>query len=501
MPEITQNYSCIIGVDVGTSSTKISAYTQEGNILASAQESYPLLQPQPGYAEQDPEVICSATLSCIGHVCLGLPPGTQVEALSFSAAMHGIMAIDQNGNTLTPILTWADTRSQDEAAEIRQSINASDIYTATGVPIHPMSPLCKLRWLRKNRPALMQQAVIFAGIKEYLIYRLTGRWLMDQSMASATGMFDILQLQWHPPALEWAGIRKEQLPDTVGTMEVIQGINDRWVKEWGISSDCKLIPGASDGCLANLGSGAMETGQLALTVGTSGAVRMTVSNPRPDPGGRTFNYILMPGYFVTGGPVNNGGIILKWFSEQILDKKFDGAKDFNWFLDEAAKTPPGADGLICLPYFMGERAPCWNAAVKGLFYGMRLTHNRSHMMRALVEGICFSLYQVSEIVSANAGPYNRILASGGFTQSGQWMQWIADIFGRTVQVAQDNDASATGAAMLGWMAIGRVSQWSDFKSWVQIRQSFEPGKASHEIYQDIFKEYKALAGWEDKKKH
>ncbi len=120
-------------------------------------------------------------------------------------------------------------------------------------------------------------------------------------------------------------------------------------------------------------------------------------------------------------------------------------------------------------------------------------------MRAIVEGICFSLYHVSEIVSANAGSYNRILASGGFTQSEQWMQWIADIFGKPVQVAQDNDASATGAAMLGWMAIGRNSEWSDFKTWVHIRQSFEPRKDYHEMYKDIFKEYKALAEWEDKK--
>lgn len=499
MPGITQNYSCIIGVDIGTSSTKISAFTQQGIVLATSQETYPLLQPQPGYAEQDPEVICSATLRCIGQVCHGLPPATKVEAISFSAAMHGIMAIDRNGNAITPILTWADTRSQAEAAEIRQSSNATDIYIATGVPIHPMSPLCKLRWLHKNMPEQMQQAVIFAGIKEYLVYQLTGCWLIDQSMASATGLFDIFQLHWYTPALEWAGIRQDQLPDIVGTMDIIQGIDDRWVKEWGITADCKLIAGASDGCLANLGSGAMETGILALTVGTSGAVRMTVKEPRTDPEGRTFNYILMPGYFVTGGPVNNGGIILKWFSEQILGKTFSGAEDFSWFLDEAAKTPPGANGLICLPFFMGERAPFWNAAVKGLFYGMRLSHNRSHMMRAIVEGICFSLFHVSEIVSANAGSYNRILASGGFTQSEQWMQWIADIFGKTVQVAQDNDASATGAAMLGWMAIGRNSEWSDFKTWVHIRQSFEPRKDYHEMYKDIFKAYKALAEWEDKK--
>jgi gluconokinase len=254
-----------------------------------------------------------------------------------------------------------------------------------------------------------------------------------------------------------------------------------------------LIPGASDGCLANLGSGAMEPGLLALTIGTSGAVRMTVNEPKPDPGGRTFNYVLLPGTFVTGGPVNNGGIILKWFAEQILGKPFGQAGEFKWFLDEASKIPPGAGGLTCLPWFMGERAPIWNAAATGIFHGMTLRHSRTHMMRALVEGICFSLYSIAEILEHCAGPIDKIMASGGFTASNQWIQMIADIFNKPVQVAQDTDASATGAAMLGFIATGEANGWEDFRSWMGSRQSFTPESGAVALYHEAYQRFNELA--------
>jgi gluconokinase len=483
---------CILGIDIGTSSVKAIAFSLEGNILADASKSYPLLQPGPGLAEQDPDTILEAVLHSIGRVCFQVKNRHRVVGLSFSGAMHGIMALDAGGKPLTPIITWGDTRSIEASADLKKSPTALALYQATGTPNHPMSPLCKLRWLRNHLPETMHKARYFTGIKEYVIHHLTGKWVTDYSMASATGLFNIHTLEWHEPALEWAGITAGQLPAVFAPDHIVARGSDLFPKEWQVDEDCSVVLGATDGCLANLGSGVMEPGLLALTIGTSGAVRMTIPEPRPDRQGRTFNYRFFSDNCITGGPINNGGIVLKWFAEQILGKPFNRDEGFRWFLQEAAKAPTGAEGLICLPYFLGERAPIWNAAATGMLQGMHLRHNQTHMMRALVEGISFSLCQIAEILEQNTGSYSSIRVSGGFTSSETWVQWIADIFGRPVQVSQDMDASATGAAMLGWKATGRISAWKDLEAWVQVRQVFPPDAARSQEYREYYGKFTSL---------
>jgi gluconokinase len=502
--------TCIIGIDIGTSSTKVSAFARDGKLLATAQRSYPLLQPEPGHAEQDPELLLQAVLDGVDAVTSAVEGKAVISAMCFSAAMHGIMAIDQSGKPLTPIITWADTRSQAEANEIRESADGKMIYDHTGVPIHPMSPLCKLRWMGRHMPDIMSGAAIFAGIKEYVLYRLTGAWVMDHSIASATGLFDIRTLDWYAPALAWAGIRREQLPRAVASLEsLVVSPRGRTLHPENAGSpaahardtvsrahwakNAKIIVGASDGCLANLGSGVMEPGLLSLTIGTSGAVRMTAPEPAVDPFGRIFNYVLWPGAYVTGGPVNNGGIILKWFSEQVLGRTFGGTDDVNGFLDEATSVPPGSEGLTCLPWFMGERAPIWDAGASGIFHGLTLRHTRAHLMRAIIEGISFSLCNIAGILAETAGPADRVRASGGFTASPQWVQMIADIFNKPVDIAQDTDASATGAAMLGFMSTGEATGWADFRSWTGSPKTFLPAPGQHERYQEAFQRFRNLA--------
>jgi gluconokinase len=499
--------NCIIGIDIGTSSTKVTAFARDGGVMASANQSYPLIQTEAGFAEQDPDVLLNAVRDCLNTVIASIGHRARITGISFSAAMHGIMALDSNSIPLTRLLTWADSRSNAESDEIRASDEAMSIYSATGVPIHPMSPLCKIRWLNRHRPEIMSKAFMLAGIKEYVLFKLTGQWVMDHSIASATGLFDIRALDWFEPALRWAGVRREQLPRPVPvswstSLIVADSASNARQAGWNLhmaenelsSQSPRLIIGGSDGCLANLGSGAMETGLLALTIGTSGAVRMTVQKPAPDPMGRTFNYILWPGAFVTGGPVNNGGIIIKWFSEAILGRHFRGAEDFKWFLDEAGAVLPGAEGLTCLPWFLGERAPIWDARATGIFHGMTLRHTRAHMMRAIVEGICFSLYSIAEILTQTAGPVERVLASGGFTASPAWVQMIADIFGTPVDLAQDADASATGAAMLGFIATGEAQGPEDFLSWTGSHQRFMPDTKRQDLYREAYKKFTQLSG-------
>jgi gluconokinase len=485
--------SVIIGLDIGTSSAKAIGLTRDGRVLASASRAYTLLHPQPGYAEQDPDVLLQAALACLAEVLVPIRERALIRGISVSTAMHGIMALDAGGKPLTPILTWADTRSIAEAEALRDAPDAQSLYTATGVPIHPMSPLCKLTWLRRHRPEIMNAARKFVGIKEYLLHHLSGEWIIDHSTASATGLFDIHRCEWYPAALTKAGIDIHQLPSPVeGTQPfpIMQSVS----ASLGCA-DLVVFPGGSDGCLANLGSGAMEPGLLALTIGTSGAVRMTLPYPAPDPLGRLFNYILLPGAYVSGGPVNNGGIILKWFSEAMLGRPFSNKADFGWFLDEACSVPPGAEGLTCLPWFLGERAPVWNARATGLFHGCTVTHTRTHLMRAVVEGISFNLRQVADMLCTQTVPVTKVLASGGFSASPKWVQMIADIFQVPVRCATHEDASATGAAMLGFIGIGEAQDWRDFINWTSTEKDVVPDQTHREAYAQAYARYCTVADW------
>ena len=486
----------MIGVDIGTSSTKVIAYSDKGKVIAIARRSYPLYQPDAGCAEQDPDTLFLAVTESITEVCDQLKGNAKIEGFSFSSAMHGFLALDKENKPLTQVITWADTRSSAEAEKLKKHPGAKKLYERTGVPMHPMTPLTKICWLNHNRPDLAAKTAIYSGIKEYIFFRLMGEHVIDHSLASATGMFDIHSLEWYKPALEMAGITENQLPIIVSTTHALYNLDPVWREQWALPENIPFYIGASDGCLANLGTGAVETGDLAVTVGTSGAVRMAASKAMPDTLSRTFNYVLTPSLYIAGGPVNNGGIILKWFTENFLNRSFNGAADFDAFLEEAAKAPPGSAGLICLPYFMGERAPVWNANLKGIFYGIQLHHHREHMMRSIVEGISFSLLQIAEILTESQGPYTRIFASGGFVHSTAWMQWLADIFNCPVNITQTEDASAIGAAMLGWMALGRIRNTDDIKQWIEIQQTYYPDPAVHQLYRESFAQYKFLSGRE-----
>lgn len=311
-----------IGVDVGTTSTKAVAFDLQGRVLAEKSLGYPLHTPEPAGSEQDPEEVFQAVRAAIRAVTTAVrTTGFTVSGLagiSFSSAMHSLMAVDAAGNLLTRSITWADTRSKQYADQIKHSAAGHNIYRRTGTPVHPMSPLCKLVWLQAERPELMRQARKFISIKEYIFYRLFGQYLVDYSLASATGLFDIFALTWHAPALELAGIAAANLSKPVPTTHVVQGLSAAEAAYLGVDPATPFILGGSDGCLANLGSNAIRPGHAALTIGTSGAIRVMAAQPVTDARERIFSYILTPAHYVLGGPVSNGAIVLQWFRDSTL---------------------------------------------------------------------------------------------------------------------------------------------------------------------------------------
>jgi gluconokinase len=481
----------VIGVDIGTSGTKAIAYTLEKKVIANTYVSYNPVDNPPGYHELDPEVLFNAVVTCIERTAQqAITLVGHIDGVSFSAAMHSLIAVDVNGDPLTNVITWADGRSASYAETLKRSPAGQDIYKYTGTPIHPMSPLCKIMWLRDHQPAIFAATHKFISIKEFIFHRFFGKYLIDHSIASATGLFDIYKKTWYEPALAAAGITAGRLSEPVPATHIIKGLGRSYALRLGIDADTSFIIGASDGCLANLGSNATQPGDLSVTIGTSGAVRMMATQPAWDKQERIFNYILTDELYVTGGAINNGVVLLKWYSEQFLQKPFSNADALTAFVQQAAEAPAGADGLIFLPYILGERAPVWDAGAKGVFIGIHAGHTQAHFMRAIIEGINYALYQVAASVEETVGPIQHIYASGGFIRSPLWLQWLTDLFGKPVNVINNEDASAVGAALIGWTAFNREKKI--VSPVVDNEQHYTPDVALHARYQRYYTVYAGL---------
>jgi gluconokinase len=481
----------IIGVDIGTTNTKAIAYTPEGNTIAQASSTYTPLPTPAEHHEMDAATLFRAVCDTIQQV-VAQAGKTSLQGISFSSAMHSLLTVDAAGKPLTNVITWADLRSHKQAAQLKDTPQGRQIYQRTGTPIHPMSPLCKIIWMKEELPEVYQAAYKFIGIKEYIFYQFFGQYLVDHSIASATGLLDGYDFTWNQDALAVTGLTPDRLSAPVSTSHIVTGLQKQYADQLGIDQSIPFIIGASDGCLANVGSGAMQPGDMSVTIGTSGAVRMATARPQHDAKGRIFNYILTEKWYISGGPINNGAVLLNWYAQHFLNRTFNNTEDVAWFLQQAASVSAGADGLIFLPYVQGERAPVWDAQARGVFFGIHTRHTQAHFMRAVVEGINYALYEVAQSVQETIGPVKRLYASGGFTRSPQWLQWLADLFNKEVIISSAADASAIGAAILGWNALGITNTLDRPQPAAQDIERFVPDIQQHAAYQRNYAIYTSL---------
>lgn len=441
----------VIGVDMGTTATKSVAFSSAGVELVSASQGYPLDDPHPGHAVQDPQLILQAVLQTIAEVSAQIDPD-RLAGLSFSSAMHSLMALDTELAPITPVVTWADTRAATQAERLRNSTAGLALHRRTGTPIHPMSPLTKLIWFREQEHRICDQAAFWVGIKDWVLFRLCGALVVDHSLASGSGLLDIGRLAWDPEALGLAGIRDDQLPELVPTTRILPGITQEAAELTGLPIGTRVVVGAGDGPLANLGVGAVRPGVAACSIGTSGALRVTVDKPAVDPRGGVFCYALTKDRWVIGGAINNGGVTLDWVREQIAEPDLDPGA----LLDLAAEVPVGSGGLVMLPYLLSERAPHWSSVARGAWIGLTRAHERRHLIRSAVEGVCLQLALVLQSMRAAGLAVNEIRATGGVMRHRLWRQTLADALGSQIGLLEGEQGSSFGAALLGMEALGMI---------------------------------------------
>ena len=465
--------SAVVGVDIGTTSAKAAAFEPDGTMHAVAERAYELREPHPGWAVQDPAAVLDAAQAVLEEAVAGTP---DVAGVACSTAMHGLVGLGSDGRPVTDLVTWADARALEQAERLRQE--RPELHHRTGTPLHPMSPLPKLVWFRECEPDTFAAAERWCGMKELLLERLAGSWVVDRSTASAMGLMDLRTGAWDPEALEVAGVRAGQLPEIVEVDAVLDG--------WKLP----LVAGGADGPLANLGVGAVRPGVAACSIGTSGALRVVVEEPQVDEQGRTFCFALAPGRWTVGGSINNGGVVLQWAGEALAPDLGEHAEAE--LLELAAGVPPGSDGLVMLPYLLSERAPHWSAVPRGAYVGLTRAHGRGPEQVAAVEGVCQQLALVLASVRDAGYDVHEVRATGGFARSPFWRQLLADVLGMAVGFPESEQGSAFGAALVGMQALGLVDSIDVAADLVRVEQVLEPDPEAAAAYERLLPVFASL---------
>lgn len=461
----------LIGVDFGTSGVKALAYdTESRSIRMSAYKSYPVVTPKPNYAEHIPGEWWNGLKWCVGKLLReGEFTGEDVEALCISSHTPTLTAVDKNGEPLTNGFIWADGRAVEESRELIQDYGEriSRVNPATIRPYHILS---KLRWLKQHEPAVYERTEKFLDCNNYLVYRLTGRYVLDISMASNYHFFNIYKKEWDEELAAELGVDLQKFPAVCDCDEIVGCVSESAADELGLSVHTKVLAGGSDTAMATLSMGIFTEDRIAYSCGTGSSVVM-LSRCSEEDGFRTDSRLITIGYtdkdyMMNIGVMSNTGGAFKWMKEAVCHMETMCAltlkKDvFTVMSDYVTEAPIGANGIVFLPYLAGELSPLYNPNARGVFFGLSNESNKKEMLRAVMEGTCYAVKQNVEIVlgtsGMEAGTVKEIVATGGPCKSGAWMQMLSDILGIPVVIQEQAEGAPMGDIILAGCAVGLFS--------------------------------------------
>jgi gluconokinase len=499
--------SWFVGIDLGTGSCKAAAVDESGKVLGFGAGEYPGAEAQARWQEQDAHELLKAVIASVRQAVerSGARP-ERCGGMSIGGALHSVMAMDERDQPLTGVITWADGRAVKQAEAVAATETGRRLYQETGCPAHGMYPLYKVLWLRENRPEVFRSARRYVSAKEYVGFRLTGAWQVDYSLAAGSGFLNTYTLKWSDPALDLAGIRQGQLSPLAAPVAQLGRLQPEVAAPMRIPVHTPVVMGSSDAVNSSLGAGAVEPFQATLMVGTSGALRVVAPRPVLDRKARSWCYAIDEAHWLLGGAINNGGVALSWlrdFLNQAIARD-PGAQplSFDDILALAESAPAGSGGLICLPFFAGERSPNWNLNARAVFFGMSLAHEARHLARALLEGIALRFKSLLEVITELGLDVRQIIASGGFTQSELWLQVMADALGRELSVPVWGETSVLAAAFWPFLSGGGAASIGDMRNWVQFSRIQRPVPEYAAVYDRVYplyaELYRSLAGAFDK---
>jgi xylulokinase len=441
----------LLGIDVGTGGTRALIIDQQGKIVAAATENHePFASPKIGWAEQKPEDWWRACGIAVRNALSGGSlTGADVACVGFSGQMHGAVMLDEAGAVVRPALIWCDVRTEKQCEELTRKIGAERLIELTCNPALPNFTLTKLLWVRENEPTNWARVTSIMLPKDYVRFRLTGEKAIDVADASGTLMLDVAKRRWSSEVLDAAEINASLLPALYESQDVCGQISHDGATATGLRAGTPVVAGAGDQAAGATGMGIVAPGSASATIGTSGVVFAATDRPALDPKGRLHTFChAIPGRWHVMGVTQAAGLSLRWFRDQFGAGPEDGRDPYERLTDEAQKVPPGAEGLLWTPYLMGERTPHLDPKARAALVGLTASHTRAHVIRAILEGVAFSLKDTFAIFEEMGVPVNNIRLGGGGARSPLWRQIQADVYDHEIEIVEAEEGAAYGAAIL-----------------------------------------------------
>lgn len=480
----------VLGIDLGTSAIKVQLVNEHGQEIYESSKSYPLIQNQSGYNEQDPEQWVEQTLCAIKEVTEYLKEDAkQIEGMSFSGQMHGLVLLDSNKQVLRNAILWNDTRTTDQCNEIVNSVGEEELLQITKNPALEGFTLPKILWVKEYEPEIYQSASIFMLPKDYLRYRLTGNIHTEYSDAAGTLMLDVEHKQWSREILEVFGISSDFCPSLLSSEDFAGKLLPDVASEVGLKNETKVFAGGADNACGAIGAGILSEGKTMCSIGTSGVILSYEEDPGKDFQGKVhfFNHGEKSSYY-TMGVTLGAGYSLSWFKEVFADNE-----DYESLMNTMEESPVGAKGLLFTPYIAGERTPHSDSQIRGSFTGIDASHTKPDMVRAVIEGITFSLNESVEIFREKGKTIDTIISIGGGAKSKAWLQIQADIFNAKIVTLTNEQGPGKGAAMLAAYGLGWYESIQDCADhFVEESETIEPSSERVQQYQELFSMYKSI---------
>lgn len=486
-----------LGVDLGTGGTKTVLFDEKGSVIAAATEEYPLYQPQNGYAEQQPQDWADAVLRTMAAVMAksGVS-GDAVKGIGLSGQMHGLVMLDRQNAVIRPAIIWCDQRTAAECAEITRLVGAERLIEITANPALTGFTASKILWVRNHEPENYAKCAHILLPKDYIRFILTGEYATEVSDASGMQLLDVPNRCWSDEVLEKLGIDKALLGKVYESPEITGYLTAEAAAKTGLAAGIPVVGGAGDNAAAAIGTGVAEDGKAFTTIGTSGVVFAHSSGISIDPKGRVHTFCCaVPNCWHVMGVTQAAGLSLKWFRDNFCDAEKQTAKgmgvDEYYLMDkEAEQSPIGANRLLYLPYLMGERTPHLDADVRGMFFGLSAIHSRRDMLRAVMEGVTYSLRDCLEVFREMHIEVSDMMACGGGGSSPLWRQMLADLFGCPIQTTASKEGPALGAAILAMVGTGAYATVPEAcRAIVGTDKICKPNAAAMPVYEQYYRLY------------
>ncbi len=495
----------LLGMDIGTSSTRAIIIDQNGKLIASASSDYPLITPKPGWAEQNPQDWWDASIKVIKKVLQDSKVDPKdIAGIGPSGQMHGSVFIDKNGDVIRPAILWCDQRTQPQCDEIYNTFGYEGYIKLSFNKALTGFTAPKILWLRENEPQNYEKIYKVILPKDYIRFRLSGVFATEVSDASGTGLLDIKKRNWSDEIIEGLKIKKDILPECFESYEVTAKVSKEAASLTGLIEGTPIVGGAGDQPGGAVGSGIVKPGLISDYIGTSGVVFCYCDEPVYDSEGRLHSFChAVPGkWFLMGVTLSAAGS-LKWYNDcfgpsEAIKKKYPDMKKYKLLDKQAENVSCGSDGLIFLPYLTGERTPHADPHARGVFFGISYVHGQDHFVRAILEGVAFSQYDCLRLMQQVGVKSDKVILFGGGAASHIWKQIIADVFGLKIATLNVEEGPSYGGALLAGVGCGIYSSVQEatdkiIKEKEEIlpnEENFKKYSKIYEIYRSIYKDLK-----------